>query len=281
MKKLSALLLSSLVLSLPACDSGDDGDSDTNATAASDTDASTASGTGDASETSDPSGADTEDPDPSDGGTDDPSDGETGDSDDTSDPTGGGAATCQYRCGGDEDCFANGVDLGLTCIDSGFCINVCESDTDCVAQLSGWSFQPCDSNDACAAGPCIDLGDGAGGCATEPTEFVDCATIMLEEVEATDIDGNTVTVCGNTSGTCEDTGLGASTCVIESEVQTCEDTGCPEGYTCGADGACLCDNDDACETGTCSDDGFCINPCADASECTDALPFDGGEYVCE
>ncbi len=282
MKKLSALLLSSLILSLPACDSGDDGDSDTNATAASDTDGSTASGTGDASETSDPSGADTDDPDPSDGGTDDPSDGETGDSDDTSDPTGGGAASCQYRCGGDEDCFSNGLDLGLTCLDSGFCLNVCESNEQCVAQLSGWSFQPCDSNDACAAGPCIDLGDGSGGCATEPTEFIDCATLMQSEVEATDIDGNTVTVCGNDSGSCEDSGLGANTCVIEGEVQTCEDTGCPDGFTCGSDGACRCDNDEACGDGaTCSDDGFCINPCESASDCTAALPFDGGEYVCE
>ena len=29
------------------------------------------------------------------------------------------------------------------------------------------------------------------------TEFVDCATLMQAEVEVTDIDGNTVTVCGN------------------------------------------------------------------------------------
>ena len=174
------------------------------------------------------------------------------------------------------------MDFGLTCVESGFCINVCESDTDCVAQLSGWSFLPCDNNDACTAGPCIDLGDGAGGCATEPTEFVDCATLMLEEVEATDIDGNTVTVCGNTSGSCVDTGLGASNCIVEGEVQTCEDTGCPDGFTCGSDGACLCDNDEACGDGaTCSDDGFCINPCESASDCTAALPFDGGEYVCE
>ena len=131
MKKLSALLLSSFVLSLAACDSGDDG-SDTNATSATDTDAS---GSASDSNSSDPSAGDST------------GDGETGDPTDTTDPTGGGDATCQYRCSADEDCLSGGMDIGLTCTDSGFCLNVCESDDECIAQVSGWGAQPCDSND--------------------------------------------------------------------------------------------------------------------------------------
>ncbi len=285
MKKLSALLLSSLVLALPACDSDDDSDTnattDTDGTASASASASATDTDGDSASAS--ASASASESDTSEDETGDPTDGETGDPTDTADPTGGGEAQCQYRCNGDEDCFSNGMDLGFTCVDNTFCLPVCESDTECVAQLSGWEFQPCETNDACAAGPCVDLGDGSGGCATEPTEFVDCATLMQEEVEVTDIEGNTVTVCGNTSGTCQDSGLGANTCVIEGEVTTCEDTGCPDGYTCdAASGGCLCDNDEACGDGSvCTDEGFCINPCSDASECTDALPYDGGEFVCE
>lgn len=279
MKKLSALLFGSALLALPACDTDDEEDT----AASTDTDGISAGTDSASASASDSAGSDSTEPDPSAGETGSDPTGDTEGADETgNDPTGGGEATCQYRCDSDEDCFSNGMDLGFTCVDNTVCLPVCESNEDCIAQLSGWSFQPCDSNDACAAGPCIDLGDGAGGCATEPTEFVDCATLMQAEVEVTDIDGNTVTVCGNDSGSCEDSGLGANTCVIEGEVTTCEDTGCPEGFTCGEDGACTCDNDEACGDGSvCTDDGFCVNPCADASECTDALPFDGGEYVCE
>ena len=175
----------------------------------------------------------------------------------------------------------DGADLGLSCTDSGICLAVCESDAECVAQSSGWAFSPCSTNDECGAGPCIDLGDGTGGCATEPSEFVDCTTFMMSEIEATDIDGNTVTVCGNDSTSCQDIGLGGNTCVAEGPVQTCEDFGCPEGFTCGEDGACLCDSDDVCDGGTCNAEGFCINPCGSASDCSGELPYDGGEYVCE
>lgn len=287
MKKLSLLLLSSFVLSLPACDGSDD-DSETQASTDTEGSSGTSAGTNPSGTSTDPSG--TTDPsggeatgDPSDGEvTGDPSDGET-----TGDPTGSGGGVCVYQCSADEDCLSDGTDLGLTCTKNGVCLNVCETNDDCIAQLSGWSFQPCDSNDACAAGPCVDLGDGAGGCATEPTEFIDCATLMQAEVEVSDIDGNTVTVCGNDTGVCADIGNGDMTCTVDVEPVTCVDTGCPEGFTCAEDGACQCDNDDACvdtlgDEYTCGADGFCTAPgCTDDSECNDALPFDGGEYVCQ
>ncbi len=276
MNKFALLLLSSsFALSLAACDSSDD-DAETQATTAtdgsSDTDSGTPSGTG----TSGPSGT----TDPSDSGTTDPSDSGT------TDPTGGGGAACVYQCASDEDCTIDGTDLGLTCTGNSICLNVCETDDDCVAQLSGWSFQPCDSNDTCLSGPCVDLGDGAGGCATEPTEFVDCAALMQAEVEVQDIDGATVTVCGNDSGTCGDIGNGDRTCTIDAKPTSCEETGCGDGFTCDAsDGVCRCDNDDACaafgEGFTCGDDGACTAPgCTDSSECDGELPYDGGSFEC-
>lgn len=293
MKKLSLLLLSSFVLSLPACDGSDD-DNETQASTDTESSSGTGGGTNPSGTTSDPSGASnpsgTSGPsggettgDPSDGEvTGDPSAGEV-----TGDPTGSGESFCVYQCSADEDCLSEGTDIGLTCTDNGLCLNVCETNEDCVAQLSGWSFQPCESNDACAAGPCIDLGDGAGGCGTEPSEFLDCAALMQSEVEVTDIEGNIVTVCGNDTGICADIGNGDMTCTIDVEPVTCEETGCPEGFTCAEDGACHCDDDDVCiaalgDAATCGADGFCTAPgCADDSECDDALPFDGGEYVCQ
>ena len=272
---LSLALLSSLTLSLAACDSGGDDESSTTANATDGgTDGSQTSGPGGSEETGDPSG------DPTDGETGDPTDGETGDP--SGDPTGSGDGLCIYQCASDDDCLSQGMDIGLTCTDNGSCVNVCESDADCVAQLSGWEFQPCDSNDACAAGPCIDLGDGTGGCATEPSEFLDCATLMQAEVTVTDIDGTEVTVCGNDSGTCSDIGNGDMTCTLDTEVPSCEETGCPEGFTCGDEGACLCDSDEACgDDLTCGDDGLCTAPgCTSDDECTGALPFDGGSYTC-
>lgn len=285
MNKLSLLLLSSsFALSLTACDSTDD-ESETQAATAtegsSDTDATTGSVDTSAG-TDDPSGG-TDDPS---GGTDDPSGGTDDPSGGTDDPTGSGAGACVYQCSVDEDCLSDGTDLGFSCTDNGICLNVCENDGECVAQFSGWSFQPCDNNEACAAGPCIDLGDGTGGCGTEPTEFVDCATIMQAEVEVTDIDGATVTVCGNDSGVCSDIGDGDMTCLLDVEPPTCEDTGCAEGFTCDAtDGVCRCDDDNACsalgDDYTCGDDGLCTAPgCVDASECDADLPFDGGSYEC-
>ena len=137
--------------------------------------------------------------------------------------------------------------------------------------------------------PGIDRGDAPFLSSPFPaaTEFVDCATLMQAEVEVTDIDGNTVTVCGNDTGVCSDIGNGDMTCTIDVDPVTCEETGCPEGFTCAEDGACHCDNDDVCiaalgDESTCGADGFCTVPgCMDASECDDALPFDGGEYVCQ
>ncbi len=103
---------------------------------------------------------------------------------------------------------------------------------------------------------------------------------MLTEVEATDVDGNTVTVCGNDTATCTDIGDGDTTCLPQPV--SCEEAGCPEGFTCGGDGVCLCDDDDSCgEDSSCGADGFCTAPgCTDASDCGE-VPFDGGSYSCE
>lgn len=269
---LSLLLLSTLGLSFAGCDSSDD-ESTTTA-------AATEGGTGVA--TSGPStGDDTGSNETGDAtGSAETGSAETG-SAETGDATGGGGNRCVYLCSSDDDCLSGGNDIGLSCTDNGACIVACEVAEDCIPVFSGWSAQPCDSNDACGAGPCIDLGDGTGGCGTEPSEFLACADFMQSEVTVNDIDGNPVTVCGNDSGICTDLGDGNSACTLEAATD-CAEAGCPDGFTCGDEGICLCDNDDACEGDlTCGSDGFCENTCSDASECTDALPFDGGEYACQ
>jgi hypothetical protein len=191
----------------------------------------------------------------------------------------GGAMVCMHTCAADEDCqAAGGTDIGFIC-EGGACANgnPCTDDASCVPQLSGWAFVPCTAGGGecdAAMQVCVDLGDGTGGCATPPSEFVMCETIGQEEVEVTDIDGNPATVCGNTSGVCntdtgfcsvpcvDDTTCGTLTCDTASGNCVCtEDAQCGEGLTCNTDTG-------ACEGGGCMEDADCTNP------------FNGGTVTC-
>ncbi len=279
MKNIPFLLLASFSLLTSACGDTGDGSEVASATTGQASAGSTESSTSDATEdpTNDPTGNPTGDP------TEDPTDESAGDptGDDDSSTTGSeGEAVCKYSCAEDEDCRTNGADSGLTCSDNGNCIIACAEDAECIALFSGWLAMACTTNDECGAGPCIDLGDG-GGCATEPSDFFACEDAMLAEVEATDIEGNAVTVCGNAGATCTDLN-GDITCTLDTEPTSCDEVGCPDGLSCEGDGLCHCTADADCETAgfgdTCNADTLCIATCADASECE--FPFDGGEVDC-
>lgn len=196
---------------------------------------------------------------------------------------GAGGSVCTAQCIEDADCFSNGVDLGLTCSDNGFCHTACEDAADCIPALSGWVAQPCDSSDTCPAGPCIDYGGDTGGCATAPPEMLDCAGLMLDEIEATDVDGNPVTVCGESDGLCTLDPLGDMSCTLG-----CEATGCSNPLTCESDGSCHCASDDDClaaNTGdTCGPNGVCFFGCEDVTDCEASLgapALDGQTLHCE
>ncbi|MBL8944805.1 MAG: hypothetical protein JNK45_16710 [Myxococcales bacterium] len=270
MKSVSTLVAALLALPLAACVITDGDDDDTagtaTGTATEATDATaTVSATDPTADTSatDPS-ADTSATDP------------TADTSAT-DPTAGGGV-CEHTCAGDGDCTASGVDIGLICTDS-HCVlaNPCETADDCVATLSGWSFLPCTMGGGeCAAAMqiCVDLGDGTGGCATPPSEFVMCDLFGQQETEQTNLDdGSTVTVCGQTAGECNEgvCTLPVAPCVDDT---TCGNLVCNVGT-----GLCECDGDDDCgEGGTCTDGACSVPGCVDDTDCTN--PFDGGTIAC-
>ncbi len=196
--------------------------------------------------------------------------------------TGGSGDVCVARCMEDDDCLNNGMDIGQTCSDNGFCHAACEEAADCIPLCSGWVTQPCSTNDACLLGPCVDYGGETGGCAIEPTKGADCESQMLVEVEATDIEGNMVTVCGETGAMCTQDPLGDMSCIVG-----CETFGCTDPLTCEADGYCHCTSNDDCVTAgsgdTCSDEGFCFFGCEGVEECEAAFgqPLDGQTLSCE
>ncbi|HWB77175.1 MAG TPA: hypothetical protein VG755_19550 [Nannocystaceae bacterium] len=258
MNKASSLLSISVALGLAACPAGDDGDSTFTNVDTSATGSMSASDSGSSGASSSESGAADSSSDSSDSGSD---------------------MTCNYACEIDSDCWVAGMDLGYICQDSSCALaNPCTQDSQCIVELSGWSQTPCTMGGGeCMATMqvCVDLGGGNGGCATAPSELLMCSTSMLEEVMVTNLDdGMAVTVCGNTSGTCNtDTGVCSVPCV--------DDASC-NGLVCDTDsGDCVCESDDDCgdnrtcdvAAGTCSAPG-----CTTDSDCTN--PFDGGTISC-
>lgn len=290
---------------LPAC--GDDKGDDTTAT----------DGTSNATPATPASGTDTMDV-PTTGGTDttvdpsgDPSTDPSGDPgttnptvDPTEDPTAGDGQFCIEECAADGDCTVQGgMDIGLVCTD-GRCTGDaggCADDAECVALFSGWAVD-CVDQAGCPGQVCIDIGGGVGKCATAPSDFLMCETILLEEVMFPAIEGGMdLTVCANPNATCNDDGVCIDPCKADAD--------CPNApYTkCNLDtGACNCSDDAACmasnaNTPACTANGFCgcaedanctasmlgdvCNDgscgCSDVSACTGTKVFDNTMFVCE
>jgi hypothetical protein len=282
----TSFVLCSLLLTTLACN--DDGRGETS------TQAETGNGDGDGDQTGDGDGDQTGDGDGDQTG--------DGDGDPTGDPEG---SYCVHQCSSDADCELDGQDQGYTCVD-----NVCTYDApdpctgneECVALFSGWQT-------ACTSGggECDDLGqvcittDEGGLCATPPSDFIDCATLLMEEIEVPDIDGNLVTVCARTHAECHADGYcflpcqgtadcpsaaypicNVSTGVCEcGQDADCATLGLPANSVCNA-GTCGCGSDQNCVDGALGDvcnEGFC--GCSGDMACEGVSnPYDGGMISC-
>ena len=196
------------------------------------------------------------------------------------------------------------MDLGYTCVDSlctGEVSGQCTGDLECVILYSGWSGACTLAGNECAiTQACISV-DGGGLCGYAPGEFIDCATLQMEEVSVTGIDGQPLIVCGRPNAACNDSHYCSLPCTDDSGCAsaayphcnvgtgTCEcgqDSDCatlasPQYSVCNA-GACGCDSDQNCVDGSVGDvcnSGFC--GCTNDMACEDVpSSFDGGVVEC-
>jgi len=224
--------------------------------------------------------------------------------DPTEDPTaGGGGQFCQESCQSDADCTSMGVDIGFSCVDNRCqgSSGGCADDNACRATFSGWATT-CATQAECPGQACINIGGGAGRCATVPSDFLMCETIMQEEIMMPAIEGGMdIAVCANTDYVCKDEvctnpcednlscamaaghpqcNVGTGTCECTSDAD-CMNSGVM-GYAKCNDGVCGCGTDADCAGATnadvCTKDGYC--GCSNADVCTTKV-FDGTMTVCE
>lgn len=224
----------------------------------------------------------------------------------TSDATGGvpgGGEFCQESCQMDADCMAMMVDTGFKCVDSRCqgSSGGCADDNACRATYSGWAMT-CASQAECPGGACIDIGGGAGRCATVPSDFFMCESIMQTQIMMPAIEGGMdIAVCANTDYVCKDeacqnpcednlacamapgtpqcnVGTGACECTSDDD---CKNSGMA-GYAQCSEGKCGCAVDADCagapNADVCTKDGYC--GCSSAAACT-TKAFDGTMSVCE
>ena len=225
--------------------------------------------------------------------------------DPTEDPTSGPSGSfCQEKCTADMDCNFMGMPSSLTCKDgrcAGDAPSGCADDNACRTTFSGW-VTTCATQAECPGQACIDIGGGAGRCATVPSDFLMCETFMQKEIMLPAIEGGMdILVCANTDYVCEDmvctnpcednlscanfpghpqcdVGTGDCECTSDDDCKNSDVAGyavCKEGRCgCGVDADCA----GAPNADVCTKDGFC--GCSDASACT-MKSFDGTMFVCE
>ncbi len=203
-------------------------------------------------------------------------------------------AFCQEECTQDSDCEIVGSNLTFTCdTDTNRCVSEepttssCTDNDACVAQVSGWTTE-CQTAEDCPGQTCIDHNnDGTGHCATEPSEFLTCEQISMEEIETKTIAGEDVVVCGNPRGRCDDsTGACILVCtedahcandyrgnVCNTETGACQ---CNDDSNCTFDAAPACGSNNTCGCGT--DDNCKDNPAGDV--CTDGICTCSGDEAC-
>lgn len=284
-----AIALCSLLLLAAACNDDGGRNAETNnnnsETANNDDPTGNGDGDGDGDPTGDGDGSPTGD----------------GDGDPTGEPEG---SFCIHQCSIDADCQIGGQDAGLSCVDK-TCIGAstkCDGNEECVALFSGWATPCTAGGNECSADTqaCIVV-EGQGRCASKPNDFFDCATLQMEEIQTTDINGSPVTVCGRPHAACHPDAYcylpcqGNGDCpsaaypICNVSTGFCEcgqDSHCatlnlPGSSVCNA-GICGCDSDQDCIAGTVGDvcnQGFC--GCTGDQACA-GIPnyYDGGMVSC-
>jgi len=189
---------------------------------------------------------------------------------------GGNAKMCLESCSVAADCVTTGTtEDDWKCQSSRCVFDMCSTDNDCIALMSGWNTACTDGGGECPQSfICISVG-GEGLCAFEPQPgVVECNAMQMSEIQMPAIDGSgDVAVCGNTDYTCED-----NTCVDPCT----DDSDCVAPVPFCKDGTCVqCKSDDDCSGGTltrCTSFGMC--GCADDSECNGTLTLCTSSGVC-
>ncbi|MEZ4473428.1 MAG: hypothetical protein R3F60_22100 [bacterium] len=114
---------------------------------------------------------------------------------------------CQEVCEDTADCIQGFECRDQRCWPADSNTN-CDGNQQCVSLFSGWLMSCADTSgcDGGAAGTqaCIDVG-GEGRCALIPGEFIQCASLNMEEVEVPAFGAEgTVTACGQPRAICND-----------------------------------------------------------------------------
>lgn len=220
---------------------------------------------------------------------------------------GGGEAYCRHHCAVDADCVVQGHDVGLVCKDTQCQATApqCTDDGACVALLSGWTT-PCTSGGGeCEQDMqvCVKV-EGGAACATPPSDFFACDIVPdWSEVQAQDVDGNPVTVCGNANGKCHPDGYCFTPCKSDGDCvpvapicdvpsgqcrcgtdADCANSGAAQASICLPNGACGCNADQQCVDGktgdVCTSQGYC--GCSGDAACAGyEFGFDGGTVTCD
>jgi hypothetical protein len=196
------------------------------------------------------------------------------------------ARMCLEACSVASDCVMTGTTVDDWKCEKHRCVyNLCSSDEDCTARMSGWITECTESGGECAQGNvCVSIGVG-GLCALESRPGVlECTDMQMEEIQMPAIDGSgDVTVCGISGYSCEGSLCVAPDCQDDSDctaptplcdegdcVQCKSDDDCSDGdlTRCNRKGMCGCADDSECTGGLsrCTSSGVC--GCADDSECT-------------
>ena len=164
---------------------------------------------------------------------------------------------------------------------------------------SGWAFwDACGAQVDCAViQGCISL-NGSGHCVYVPSDFIQCETLNMVEIQMPAIEGGTIIVCGNNTAICsEQDGFSfcvepcmsdldcpsqfASSCNQRTGVCGCgsdAECGLIDGYSICDAGQCKCGSDaDCAELGfadVCHDDGTC--GCSGDAVCSNLDPSFAG-----
>jgi hypothetical protein len=174
------------------------------------------------------------------------------------------AKSCVDVCESDDDCV-NGDGIPKNCNEVTHQCEICAVDADCYPEISGW-VGPCESSEDCgdAALGCVTY-QGANYCAILDNPEGFCEENAYGTVGATLVEGGDVDVCVDVNTRCLD-----GRCRLSCEAFP----SCPakEGDTCNpVSGRCECQNSTECSTGLLCVNNLCTG-CVTDDDCVTLGP---------